>query len=224
MANPLARRPGAIVFDLDGTLIDSRADIRTAVNDVRRELGLPPLPLEAVVKMVGEGARTLLERALADAAPPAGPAAIDAALAAYLRSYERVCLEETEAYPGIVELLADLAPRFPLAVLSNKGESLSRKVLAGLGLAPRFREILGGDSFPARKPDPTGLLAIAGRINLAPRDLLMVGDTWIDGAAARAAGSSFALVEWGFPPPEQTRELAADLRVSKPRDLLAALA
>lgn len=210
----------AIVFDLDGTLIDSRSDIRTAVNQVREELGMLPLSLDAVVRMVGEGARTLLERALGERF---SPAEIDAALHSYLAHYEKVCLEETRPYPGIEDLLEALAPRFPLAVLSNKGEALSRRVLGGLGLAPYFRQILGGDSLPSRKPEPAGLLALAERFEVPVERLLMVGDTWIDAAAAQAVGCSFALAEWGFPQLEQTQGLAADLRIAHPRDLLAAL-
>jgi len=230
----LLRRPGAVVFDLDGTLIDSRADIRTAVNRTRAAFGLPPLSLQAVVGMVGEGARKLLERALADRNPPAEPAFVEAALATYLSQYDAVCLDETRPYPGIPALLEALAERLPLALLSNKGEALSRKILAGLALERPFREILGGDSLPTRKPDPAGLLLLAQRLGISPRDLLLVGDSWIDAATARNAGAAFVLVEWGFPhgtgpegaarpagsPPEA---IEADLRIARPDELLAAL-
>jgi phosphoglycolate phosphatase len=213
-------RFAALAFDLDGTLIDSRRDITTAVNRTRAELALPPVPLEQVITMVGEGARLLVERALG---PGFSSEQIDAAFARYLGHYEEVCLDETRAYPGVEEMLATLSGRYPLALLSNKGEALSRKVLDGLGLARFFREILGGDSLPTRKPDPTGLRVLAGRLGVPVDRLLLVGDTWIDAETAHNAGSPFALVEWGFPRPPKLDGLKADLRVATAAELTAAL-
>jgi phosphoglycolate phosphatase len=213
-------RPAALVFDLDGTLIDSRRDITTAVNRMRAELALPPIPLETVVTMVGEGARLLVERALGPGFPPDG---IDRALARYLAHYEDVCLDETEAYPGIEEMLEELRGRYPLALLSNKGEALSRRVLAGLGLSRFFGEILGGDSLPTRKPDPAGLRVLAERLGVPLERLLLVGDTWIDAETAYNAGCAFALVEWGFPRPPKLDGVKADLKVARAGELTAAL-
>jgi len=213
-------RPAALVFDLDGTLIDSRRDITTAINRMREELGLPPIPLEAVVMMVGEGARLLVERALG---PAFSPGQIDRALARYLEHYADVCLDETRAYPGIEEMLEGLAGRYPLALLSNKGEALSRKILAGLGLSRFFGEILGGDSLPTRKPDPAGLRVLAERLGVPLERLLLVGDTWIDAETAHNAGCAFILVEWGFPRPPKLDDVKADLRVARAGELAAAL-
>ncbi|HKH44924.1 MAG TPA: HAD-IA family hydrolase [Thermoanaerobaculia bacterium] len=214
-------RPAALVFDLDGTLIDSRRDITTAINRTREGYGLPPLALEQVVMMVGEGARVLIERALGADIPPDR---VDEALATYLDHYRNVCLDETRPYPGIEEMLAALAGAYPLALLSNKGESLSRKVLAGLGLDRYFREILGGDSLPTRKPDPAGLHLLAGRLDVPIGQLLLVGDTRIDAETAQNAGSLFALVEWGFPRPPGVDALKADLRVARAEELVEAFA
>jgi phosphoglycolate phosphatase len=211
-------RPAALVFDLDGTLIDSRRDITTAVNRMRAELGLPPLALEQVVTMVGEGARRLVERAL-----PERPGEVDSALACYLEHYWEVCLDTTRAYPGVPEMLAALVGRYPLALLSNKGEVLSRKILDGLGLSGYFREILGGDSLPTRKPDPTGLRLLAERLKIPVERLLLVGDTWIDAETARNAGCAFALVEWGFPRSPRLDGVKADLRAATAAELAAAL-
>ena len=213
-------RPAALVFDLDGTLIDSRRDITTAINHMRDELGLPPLALEQVVTMVGEGARLLVERALGPECPPDR---VDHALARYLDHYWDVCLDTTRPYPGIEEMLASLAGRYPLALLSNKGEALSRRILDGLDLSHRFREILGGDSLPTRKPDPAGLHLLAERLGVSIERLMLVGDTWIDAETARAAGCRFALVEWGFPRPARLEDVRADLRAAKAEDLTAAL-
>jgi phosphoglycolate phosphatase len=120
-------------------------------------------------------------------------------------------------------MLAELSGRYPLALLSNKGEALSRKILDGLGLAGRFREILGGDSLPTRKPDPTGLRVLAGRLGVPVEDLMLVGDTWIDAETAHNAGCPFALVEWGFPRPPRLDSVRADLRAARAEELTAAL-
>jgi phosphoglycolate phosphatase len=213
-------RPAALVFDLDGTLIDSRRDITTAINRLRGELGLPPILLADVVTMVGEGARLLVERALGPGFPPDQ---VDRAVARYLELYGEVCLDETVAYPGIEAMLGDLAGRYPLALLSNKGEAFSRRILDGLGLTRFFAEILGGDSLPTRKPDPAGLRVLAERLGVPLTRLLLVGDTWIDAETAHHAGCAFALVEWGFPRPPQLDGVKADLRVARAGELAMAL-
>ena len=212
--------PAALVFDLDGTLIDSRRDLATAVNRLRREMGMPPLPVEQVVAMVGEGARLLVERALG---PDFPPERFEAAFATYRGFYMEACLDETRAYPGVPELLAALAPRYPLAVLTNKTEGVSRKILEGLGLAGYFREIAGGDTFPVRKPDPAGVVHLAAVLGVPVAEILLVGDSRFDAETAQNAGCRFALVEWGFPPPEERAGIAADLRVGEARDLALAL-
>lgn len=211
--------PAAIVFDLDGTLIDSRRDITTAINRMRHDLGLPPLTLDQVVTMVGEGARLLVERALGlDFS-----GRLDEAVNRFLNHYWDVCLDTTSPYPGIERMLETLAGRYPLALLSNKGEALSRKILEGLGLSRHFRKIVGGDSLPTRKPDPAGLHLLAEHVGVPVGSLLLVGDTWIDAETAKAAGCPFALVEWGFPRPPKLEDLQADLRAAKAADLTEAL-
>jgi 2-phosphoglycolate phosphatase len=224
------RHPRGIVFDLDGTLIDSRRDIATAVNRMRAERGLPPLAVAEVAGMVGEGARVLVRRAL-----PAGTGkeTLKSALASYLAHYAEVCLDTTRPYPGVPGLLAALAPSFPLAALSNKGEELSRRIVKGLGLDRYLREMVGGDTLPTRKPNPGGLYLLADRLAVPVQGLVVVGDTWIDAETARAAGCRFALALWGdsygspgsagvvaAAPP---RDLTPDWRLARPRDLLTVL-
>jgi phosphoglycolate phosphatase len=218
--SPLPRRPAALVFDLDGTLIDSRRDIAAALNSMRAGYGLPPLSLEQVVPMVGEGARVLVERAVGRELPAAE---IEPALRIYLSKYDDILLDSTRPYTGVPEMLAALAPAYPLALLSNKGEAPSRRILEGLGLASYFRLILGGDSLPTRKPDPEGLRRVAERLGVPPAGLLLVGDTGIDAATAQAAGCAFCLVEWGFPGPPALAGIAADLRAREPAEVSAAL-
>jgi phosphoglycolate phosphatase len=191
---PALAAPRGIVFDLDGTLIDSRRDITTAINGMRGERGLPPLAEAEVRTMVGEGARVLVRRAL-----PAGTAKEDLkeALASYLARYGEVCLDTTRPYPGVLPMLAGVAQGFSLAVLSNKGEALSRRILQGLGLDRYLREVVGGDSLPTRKPNPGGLFLLADRMGVPAGQLLLVGDSPIDAETARAAGCAFALAVWG---------------------------
>jgi phosphoglycolate phosphatase len=212
--------PAALVFDLDGTLIDSRRDLATAVNRTRVELGLAPLAVAEIVGMVGEGARRLVEKALGAEVPPER---FEEVFGRYLEHYRAVLLDTTQAYDGMPEALARLAARYPLAVLTNKPEDLSRAVLAGLGLLEHFRALVGGDSLSRRKPDPAGLLLLAERLGAPPEDTLLVGDSAIDAATARAAGARFALVTWGFPPPAVQAGIEAEVRYATAAELAAAL-
>jgi phosphoglycolate phosphatase len=212
-------RPAALVFDLDGTLIDSRRDITTALNRMRADLGLAPLALEQVVAMVGEGAKVLVRRSLADWDDLLPPDRLKVAVGKYLSYYQEVCLDTTEAYPGIEDMLEELSPVYRLALLSNKGERLSIEILEGLDLAWRFKEILGGDSLPTRKPNPAGLRALADRFDVPVEELMLIGDSRIDADTARNAGCAFALAEWGFPRPPGVDSLEADVKAATPGEM-----
>ncbi len=178
------------VFDLDGTLVDSLDDLHASVTHALRAVGLPPRTREEVRGFVGEGARILLARAV----EPRGEL-VERALAAWRAHYEAHCLDRTRPYPGIDALLAGAGRA--LAVHTNKPGAMARKILAGLGLLPRFAAVLGGDE-AARKPDPMGLLEIMARIGAAPGDTVLVGDSRHDVAAARAAGVAMVAVTWGL--------------------------
>ena len=188
-------KPTAVVFDLDGTLIDSRRDLAAAINALRADLGLAPVPLADIGEMVGEGARVLVRRALRGERPEDD---LPAAQARFLEHYDRLCLETTRPYPGMVELLAALAAERPLALLTNKPERQTKKLLAALDLAPRFRVVVGGDTLSVRKPDPATLAHIATVLAVPPSSLILVGDSRIDLDTAIAAGSACALVTWGY--------------------------
>ena len=213
---------GAIVFDLDGTLIDSRRDLATAVNRTRADLDLAPLTVERVEGMVGEGARALVARALGDAA--GSTAGLDRALEIFRLHYHACCLETTRAYPGIAELLRDLASRRPLAVLTNKPEGPTRKILEHLGLAAAFRLVVGGDTLAARKPHPAGLRHIAAQLGVAVASLVLVGDSRFDAEAAAAAGCRAILVEWGYGRSDELAGLRPDARVRSVAELRSVLA
>ena len=182
--------PRLAVFDLDGTLVDSVDDLHVSVNHALAVVGLPPRTREEVRGFVGEGARVLLERAVAPRAE-----LVEAALAAWRAHYAEHCLDRTVAYPGIPALLAG-AGRV-LAVHTNKPGAMARKILAGLGLLPRFAAVLGGDEAP-RKPDPAGLVALMARAGATPAETVFVGDSRHDVETARAAGVAMVAVTWGL--------------------------
>src|SRR5437867_590997 len=143
-----------VVFDLDGTLIDSRADLAAAVNHVLDTLGVPEVAATTLIRYVGEGARVLVERALG----PAHQNLLPRALERFMARYGAHLLETTRPYPGIPEALAALATYgVALSVLTNKPVAMSRAILEGLGLASHFVAVLGGDSLPVKKPDPAGV-------------------------------------------------------------------
>ena len=191
---PFCDRYELFVFDLDGTLADTRGDIRKSLNHALAALGEAPLDLETVTRFVGNGARTLLERALG---PGAGPDRVERALRVFLAQYFDNCTRETRRYNGVFEALEGLSSR-PLAVLTNKPDAPTRKILEALGIADRFQQILGGDSAPRKKPDPAGLLHIARSLGLAIERTLLVGDSGIDIATSQAAGAGSALVTYGY--------------------------
>jgi len=205
-----------VAFDLDGTLIDSRFDLASSVNHVLRTMGLPEQAAGTLYGYVGEGARVLVERALG----PARCARFDEGVALFMDYYGEHLLDATVPYPGMVELLDDLAARgVALSVLTNKPIGLSRTILDGLALTPRFVGVIGGDSLPVRKPDPAGLDELR-RLTATPRErTLLVGDSSIDVATARAGGVAFCGVAWGLAP-EALRAAAPQRIVDDAAELL----
>ena len=180
------------IFDLDGTLVDSVDDLAASVNHALRVVRLPPRSLDEIRGFVGEGARRLLERAVAPRADLLEPA-----LAAWWAHYEAHCLDRTRLYPGVAALLAGAART--LAVHTNKPGALARKILDGLGLGSRFALVVGGDE-AARKPDPAGVRLIQTRVGATPEETVFVGDSLVDLATARAAGVRHVGVTWGLVP------------------------
>jgi phosphoglycolate phosphatase len=187
--------PGLIVFDLDGTLVDSRRDLADAANAVLAEHGAPPQSETAIGGMVGDGARALVERAFEAAGLGSPPAA---ALARFLDIYDARLLEHTRPYPGIPDVLTQLGRVARLAVLTNKPLGAARRVLEGLSLAGYFGDVLGGDGPDPRKPDAAGFLRLAETAGVAPSKAWLVGDSRVDLQTARNAGARVCLVRYGF--------------------------
>jgi phosphoglycolate phosphatase len=180
------------VFDLDGTLVDSREDLYLAVAHALSELGLPPRSREEVVSFVGDGAVALVTRAIAPREH-----LLETAVALWREHYARHLLDHTRLYPGIAAVLG--SARIPLAVHTNKPGSMARKILEGLGVLSRFVDVVGGDE-AARKPDPSGLLGIAVRVGVSAEETVLIGDSLVDHATAVSAGVRFVPVSWGFVP------------------------
>ena len=192
-----ALRYDHVAFDLDGTVIDSRADLAAATNHVLRSFGRAEIPPRAVYDLVGEGARRLVERALGEA----NDAQVDEGVRRFLDYYGQHLLDATVLYPGIADALDVLSRAgVALTVLSNKPEAYGRTILDGLGVLGRFQAIVGGDSLPTRKPDPAGVDHLTRLTGATRARTLLVGDSPVDVATAENAGIDFCGVAWGLDP------------------------
>jgi phosphoglycolate phosphatase len=183
-----------IVFDLDGTLIDSRRDLADAANALIHERGGNPIDEDRIARMVGEGAAVLVQRALAAASVEAD----GRALPRFLALYDERLLRTTKPYTGTLEMLEALVARCGLAVLTNKPLAATTRILDGLGLSRFFGTVVGGDNALGRKPDPAALLDVIHRSGATPSSTLLVGDSAIDVATGERAGVRVAVARFGF--------------------------
>jgi phosphoglycolate phosphatase len=183
-----------IAFDLDGTLIDSRRDLADSANQLLSELGAAPLSVEAIGRMVGEGARVLVQRALT----ASGLTETPAALPRFLEIYDTRLLNHTQVYDGVADAVRLARERATVAVLTNKPAKPSEIILDALGIADLFVDLIGGDSPFGRKPDPAGLLELMKRAGATRDTTLMVGDSAIDHETARRASVRCCLTAYGY--------------------------
>jgi len=207
-----------VVFDLDGTLADTKQDLAQSVNAMREHLGLGPLPLEAVTSYVGHGVTVLIKRALGNHTPDGE---VEKGITFFLDYYAHHLLDNTIAYPGVREALEGLGNR-KLAILTNKPTRFSREIITGLGLAPYFFEIYGGDSFPLKKPDPMGIKTLMNHVSISAEKTLIVGDSDTDVLTGRNAGVWTCGVTYGFGS-QSLEEAGPDLLLDNLRDLPPAL-
>jgi len=184
-----------VVFDLDGTLVDSRRDLADSTNEMLAAYGAPSLPLDTVLSLVGEGAKVLVQRALAASGLDRSVAE---ALDRFREIYDRRLLVHTRPYDGIPEVVATLAADHPLAVLTNKPEAPTRRLLDAFALAPYFSWVVGGDSQYARKPDPAALRSLMAHAVTTPDRTMLVGDSMVDVETARRAGAEACVARYGF--------------------------
>src|SRR5713226_6525534 len=179
-----------LIFDLDGTLIDSKLDLIHSVNAMLREMKRPRLAAETISGYIGHGAPQLVGGAATEEE-------LKGALQFFLGYYEEHKMDNTCAYPGVGETLAQLS-HLPMAVLTNKPERISVRILKSLGLAKYFRAIYGGNSFESKKPDPFGANKILQEFGIAADEAVIVGDPEVDVQTARNAGTRAAAVNYGF--------------------------
>jgi phosphoglycolate phosphatase len=184
----------ALIFDLDGTLIDSKLDLAISVNATLRHMGRKPLAEETIFGYVGNGAQVLVQRALGEGVTPEE---IEKGHAFFLTYYRAHMLDNTVAYPGVREALERLKDR-ELAVLTNKPVRFSEAILAGLGLAGYFRYVYGGNSFATKKPDPEGVNTLLRHFGATPGEAMMVGDSEVDVRTARNSGTWACGVSYGL--------------------------
>ncbi len=208
-ANPLP--VGAVLFDLDGTLLATVPDLHAAVCAMLRDRGRPELPLEAIRSYVGRGIANLVKRALAGALEVAEGAPPADALASFKRHYARENGRHTRPYEGVVDGLERLkAMGLPMAVITNKAEAFTVPLLEMTGLSGYFDVIVGGDVLPKPKPDPMALIWACGALRVSPSDALMIGDSVHDFHAGRAAGCRVFLVPYGYNENLDVHDLACD--------------
>ncbi|MDX1982120.1 MAG: HAD-IA family hydrolase [Bryobacteraceae bacterium] len=187
-----------LIFDLDGTLIDSQLDLAYSVNATRAHMGMPPLPHETVFSYVGNGAPVLVRRSLG---PSASDADVERGLAYFLQYYREHMLDNTTLYPGVRETLdAFRAAGRQMAVLTNKPVRFSEGIVAGLGLESHFFRIYGGNSFEQKKPDPIGIDTLLRESGLERERAMMIGDSAVDVRTARNANVKAVGVTYGFQP------------------------
>jgi len=212
----------ALIFDLDGTLIDSKLDLALAVNATLAHMGRGALPHERIYGYVGKGAPRLIEQALG---PGATSADCRQGLAHFLAYYREHMLDNTVTYPGVREGLAaihDVARGLPMAVLTNKPVRFSQLILEGLGLSGYFRFVYGGNSFETKKPDPAGVEVLLRDFGAAPREAMLVGDSEVDVQTARNAGTWACGVTYGLGS-ERLAEYPPDLLVGSLEELVVYL-
>lgn len=191
--------PGAVVFDLDGTLIDSAPDLHAATNHGLAQIGRESITLEQCRNMIGHGLRKLIELGIDATGGPVEEPALERLVAAAFAHYAGHLTDNSEIYDGVIPVLEALAAaKVPMAVCTNKPVGFSRRILADLDLTRYFDAIVGGDSFPVCKPNAAHLLGTLEPLGVAAADAIMVGDSATDVGAARNAGVPVVLVSYGY--------------------------
>lgn len=202
-----------LVFDLDGTLVDSLSDLADSVNFVLARYTIGPLPMSSIRDFVGNGAPELLRRSFRLAGIEQH---WQEALPEYLGYYQEHCLSKTRLYPGIREMLERLSNRVTSAVLTNKPSASTNYILESLQVREFFKMIAAADNSPARKPDPRGLQSIMNQLQIPPLHTLMVGDSEVDMETGRRAGAWTCAAAWGMKSDEIRH---ADITASRPEEL-----
>ena len=208
-----------IVFDLDGTLIDSRKDLVTSINAMLLEFNRQPLPEEIIAEYIGDGAGMLVRRALGD---PDDEKLVESALTSFLNHYREHKLDHTYVYDGVFAALDALKDGRQMAVLTNKPVVPAKAICDALGLSPYFFRIYGGYSFSTKKPDPEGLTTLIREAGVEPDETVMVGDSDVDILTARRAKTWIIGCRYGLSP-HTVECIPSDYLADSPKDWISAL-
>ena len=206
----------AIIFDLDGTLIDSVTDLANSVNFTLEKLGLPLHTPDEIKSFVGDGVQKLIKRSLGQTHMDR----FDEAFAIFMDHYNAHCTDNTTLYPEVANTLPHLAEKYKLGVLTNKSVSFSLKILEALKVNSYFKEVLGGDSLPTKKPDPAGIFYLTEKWDLSPDQIVMVGDHATYTEVGQRAGCKTVFIEGGI---GETRGLVPDFIIQSMAELPALL-
>ena len=209
------------VFDLDGTLIDSKGDIASSLNWTLTQLDLDPIPLAVIESFVGNGIQPLITKSVIAAGSPERE---EAALALFRDRYWECLLDTTETFPGVIDTIIKLQNRIQMAVVSNKMERYTVKILEGLNMAKYFGGLVyGGDTLPVKKPDPAALLDIASKLGASTERMVIVGDSAVDIEAGKRAGAATIGVTYGYRDADEILHAAPDLIIDRFDRLLEVL-
>ena len=216
-----AERIKLLLWDLDGTLVDSELDLAHSINAMLRHLQRPELPVEVVASYVGDGASMLVRRALGD---PDDEQSVSAALEYFLRYYREHLLDNTYVYPGVLEAMKVIREHsaIEMAVLTNKPVNPSKAICQGLGLSPYLSQIYGGNSFGTKKPDPHGARVLLQEHSATPEEAIMIGDSQNDVLTGNNAGMYSIGVSYGLSP-ESLRIHPPDVMIDRAEELLEVL-
>ncbi len=210
-----------VVFDLDGTLIDSKEDIANSLNHTFNEVGYDPVPLKVIEGYVGNGIVPLIRKAAESEGRPEKEEEIKTL---FRERYWAHLLDKTRLYPGVEETLDKLEGKYMMGLVSNKPERFTKKIVEGLGLSPYFMgAVYGGDTLKVKKPDPSALYEIAKKYGAPPSRILMVGDSAVDIKTGRNAGAHAIGVTYGFRSVKELEEAGADMLIDRFHELLEIL-
>jgi phosphoglycolate phosphatase len=212
-----------LVFDLDGTLVDSQVDLANAVNAMLRKFQRPELPVALIASYIGDGANMLVRRALGD---PADENFVREAFDIFIKHYREHTLDNTYAYEGMIDALRAIRRHtngnVAMAVLTNKPVNPSQRIVKGLGMEDLFVRVYGGNSFETKKPDPLGALTLLRETSTEPGAAVMIGDSQNDVLTARNSGMWAVGVTYGFSP-DSLKSPAPDVLIDSPHELAEAL-
>ena len=203
------------IFDLDGTLIDSKRDIAFSVHHTMKILGLPPILDEVIYSFVGNGVTPLIQQAV----ETAGEVDFQEALSIFREHYQAHCLDTTKPFPGILEVIRHFS-KTPKVVITNKSQGFSDTIIKGLGMTPSFLGIYGGDTNFPKKPDPALVHHLLQSLGATPESAVIIGDSRVDIETGKNAGIMTCGVTWGFRPKEELVESQPDYLIDRPGDLL----